>query len=136
MGQNAPGDTGQLVGERDRQHVAMQPLLGGFDPRLEPVQRSQLFGRIRTTQAACTNRTRRSRLPRFDILPRMVRSPVEICFGTRPSQAAKSRPFEKASPVPIAATMALEMIGPMPGRNAHQPLAAGVLVRKGCDLAG
>jgi hypothetical protein len=24
------------------------------------------------------------RLPRFDILPRMVRSPVEICFGTRP----------------------------------------------------
>jgi GAF domain-containing protein len=39
--------------------------------------------------------------------PRIVRSPVEICFGTRPSQAAKSRPFSKASPVPIAATIAL-----------------------------
>src|ERR1700749_1958524 len=49
------------------------------------------------------------------MLPRMVRSPVEICLGTRPSQAAKSRPLENPSPVPIAATMALEMIGPMPG---------------------
>jgi hypothetical protein len=27
-------------------------------------------------------------LPRFDILPRIVRSPVDICFGTRPSHAA------------------------------------------------
>jgi hypothetical protein len=54
-------------------------------------------------------------LPRFDILPRMVRSPVEICLGTSPSQAAKSRPLVNASPVPIAATIALEMIGPIPG---------------------
>src|ERR1700758_3041415 len=52
------------------------------------------------------------------MLPRIVRSPVEICFGTRPSQAPKSRPFENASPVPIAATIALEMIGPMPGTDA------------------
>src|SRR3954447_15411255 len=52
----------------------------------------------------------------------MVRSPVEICLGTSPSHAAKSRPLEKLSPVPIAATMALEMIGPMPGtliRRSH-----------------
>src|SRR6202023_1003898 len=45
----------------------------------------------------------------------MVRSPVEICLGTRPSQAAKSRPLENTSPAPIAATIALEMIGPIPG---------------------
>src|SRR5215470_807911 len=53
----------------------------------------------------------------------MVRSPVENCLGTRPSQAAKSRPLENASPVPIAATTALEMIGPMPGTltNRSQP---------------
>src|SRR5215472_7505583 len=85
--------------------------------------RSQLFGLMRTTQAACTNKTRRWRLPRFDILPRMVRSPVEICLGTSPSQAAKSRPLPNASPVPMAATIALEMIGPMPGTliNRSQP---------------
>src|SRR6476646_847117 len=47
--------------------------------------------------------------------PRMVRSPVDICLGTRPSQAEKSRPLANAAPLPIAATMALEMIGPMPG---------------------
>jgi hypothetical protein len=36
-----------------------------------------------------------------------------------------SRPFEKASPVPIAATIALEMIGPMPGTviSRSQPLS-------------
>jgi hypothetical protein len=48
-------------------------------------------------------------------LPRMVRSPVEICLGTSPSQAAKSRPLVNASPVPIAATIALEMDWPDPG---------------------
>jgi hypothetical protein len=52
---------------------------------------------------------------RLEILPRIVRSPVEICLGTSPSQALKSRPLENTSPVPIAATMALEMIGLMPG---------------------
>src|SRR5262249_43609484 len=77
--------------------------------------RPQLFGLISTTHAAWTNRTRRYRLPRFDILPRIVRSPVEICLGTSPSQAAKSRPLPNASPLPMAATIALEMIGPIPG---------------------
>src|SRR5262249_45793704 len=37
------------------------------------------------------------------MLPRIVRSPVEICFGTSPSQAPKSRPFENAEPSPITA---------------------------------
>jgi len=35
--QNAPGDTSQLIGERDRQHVMVQPFLGRLDPGLEPV---------------------------------------------------------------------------------------------------
>jgi hypothetical protein len=34
-------------------------------------------------------------LPRLEILPRIVRSPVDSCFGTRPSQAPKSRPCLK-----------------------------------------
>src|SRR5215813_6854513 len=48
------------------------------------------------------------------MLPRIVRSPVDSCFGTSPSQAPKSRPFENASPAPIEATIALEITGPMP----------------------
>src|SRR5215831_9760564 len=35
--ENRPGDAGELVGERDRQHVVVQSLLGGFDPGFEPV---------------------------------------------------------------------------------------------------
>src|SRR5262249_52592503 len=77
--------------------------------------RAQVAGLSSTTRAAWTKRVRKYLMPRLEILPRMVRSPVEICLGTRPSQAAKSRPLENASPAPIAATIALEMIGPTPG---------------------
>ena len=35
MSQNAPSDAGQLVGERNREHVRVQPLLGGADPGFE-----------------------------------------------------------------------------------------------------
>src|SRR6516165_7887866 len=74
------------------------------------------FGRrANTTCAACTNSVRRYLLPRLEILPRIVRSPVDSCFGTSPSQAPKSRPCVKPAPLPIAATTALEMIGPTPG---------------------
>src|SRR6516225_6556870 len=34
---------------------------------------------------------RRAGVPRLDMLSRIVRSPVEICFGTSPSQAPKQR---------------------------------------------
>jgi hypothetical protein len=30
--ENRPGDAGELIGERDRQHVVMQALLGRLDP--------------------------------------------------------------------------------------------------------
>jgi hypothetical protein len=59
-------------------------------------------------------RPARTVLPRLEILPRIVRSPVDSCFGS-PSQAPKSRPCVKPAPLPIAATTALEMIGPTPG---------------------
>jgi hypothetical protein len=32
---NRPGDAGELVGERNRQHVVVEALLGSLDPRLE-----------------------------------------------------------------------------------------------------
>src|SRR5215211_1917718 len=41
--ENRPGDAGELVGERDRQHVAVQALLGRFDPRFEPVALPSLW---------------------------------------------------------------------------------------------
>src|SRR6516164_7183574 len=37
MSQDAPRNASELVGERDGEDVVMQPLLGRFEPRLEPV---------------------------------------------------------------------------------------------------
>jgi hypothetical protein len=110
MSKDAPSNAGELVGERDGEDVVMQPLLGRLEPRLEAVA-------LRAVGLDQHNPCRLDEqdTPRLDILPRMVQSPVEICLGTSPSQAAKSRPFVNASPVPIAATIALEMIGPIPG---------------------
>ena len=65
--------------------------------------------------------------------PRIVRPPVDICRGTSPSQAPKSLPLENASPLPIAATVAVEMIGP----NAwygHEALGSVILFGQRFDL--
>jgi hypothetical protein len=40
---NRPGDAGELVGERDRQNVGVQALLGGFDPGFEPITFQVLY---------------------------------------------------------------------------------------------
>src|SRR5881398_479398 len=58
--------------------------------------------------------------------PRMVRSPVDICFGTRPCHAAQSRPFAKAVPCPSAATMARAMVA---------AIGNGTAFAKGRDFA-
>src|SRR5438874_9570919 len=83
--------------------------------------RGQLCGRIRRTFAAWISSVRRYLLPRLEMRPRIERPPVLYCRGTRPSQAAKSRPRSKASPVPIAATMAVEISGPTPGTLINRP---------------
>src|SRR5881227_1070284 len=41
--QHRPGDAGKLVGERDRQHVVVQPPLGGVNPGFEPVMFPVLY---------------------------------------------------------------------------------------------
>jgi hypothetical protein len=113
MSKDAPSNAGELVGERDGEDVVMQPLLGRLEPRLEAV----------ALRAAGLDQHNPCRPDEQDMEVAIAalgylaeeRSPVEICLGTSPSQAAKSRPFVNASPVPIAATIALEMIGPIPG---------------------
>src|SRR5215813_8171588 len=77
--------------------------------------RAQLCGRIRRTFAAWISSVRRYLLPLLEMRPRIDRPPVLYCRGTSPSQAAKSPPRSKASPLPIAATMAVEVNGPTSG---------------------
>jgi hypothetical protein len=86
----------------------VQSLLGSFDPGFEPVALPALRpaqhhpGRVREQDR---------RLPRFDIFTRMVRSRVEIYQARQRSSGL----LEDTLPVLIAATVAIEMIGPMPG---------------------
>ena len=115
VAQDAPGDAGQLVGQRDGELVPVQPLGCRFEPGAEaepgPVVAAASGGPSRPG----SNRVRRYLLPRLEMRPRIDRPPVLYCRGTRPSQAPKSRPRSKASPVPMAATIAVEISGPMPG---------------------
>src|SRR5215467_10956491 len=91
--QHAPCDACELVGERDGKHVAMQPLLGRLDPTLKPM----------TLPALWLDQHHPGSLHEQN---------AQIAIAA-----------QNASPVPIAATIALEMIGPMPGTltNRSQP---------------
>ncbi len=55
------------------------------------------------------------RSPIFVVAPRRCLPPVECYRGTRPSQAAKSRPRRNVSGGGARATSAVAMRGPMPG---------------------
>jgi len=57
---------------------------------------------------------------------------VEICLGTA-EPGAEVRPLENTSPVPIAATMALEMIAD--ARHRHQRETCLILTGQCFDLA-
>lgn len=56
-----------------------------------------------------------SACPAFDIRPSRSFPPDECCRGTRPNQAAKSRPRRKLSMGGANASTANALIGPMPG---------------------
>ena len=122
MRENAPGDAGQLVGERNREHVVVQPLLGRLDPGLEPIALPALWFDQNDPRRLDEQDTQVA-IATFRYLAKDRAVSRRDLLGDEPSQAAKSRPLEKVSPAPIAATIALEMIGPMPGTliNRSQP---------------
>ena len=68
-----------------------------------------------TVCAPCTKSFRRYLFPRLLVPVSFCLPPVECSPGTTPSQAANPRPFLKAAPLPMAATVAVAVIGPIPG---------------------
>ena len=68
-----------------------------------------------TECAPCTKSFRRYLFPRLLVPVSFCLPPVECSPGTTPSQAANPRPFLKAAPLPMAAIVAVAVIGPMPG---------------------
>lgn len=79
----------------------------------------------RMTVIAPMIRSRRmSRCPIFDVRPSTCFPPLECCFGTKPSQAAKSRPLLKVTMVGAKASTAIAVIRPHSG---HGHKAGGAL---------
>ena len=98
-------------------------------PRSQPPSGVSLLDKVgRAARAPWISILRRYLLPRLLIPSSFGLPPVVICFGTSPSQAARSRPRPKVSALPIAATSAVAFSGPIPG-NGHQQ--SGGLVRAG-----
>lgn len=56
-----------------------------------------------------------SRCPIFEVRPSLGFPPVVCCRGTRPSQAAKSRPRLMVAIGGAKASIAAAVIGPIPG---------------------
>jgi hypothetical protein len=52
--------------------------------------------------------------PRLDMPIRTFRSPLENWRGTSPIQAARCLPFLNSDPSPMAATIAVAVLGPTP----------------------
>src|SRR3954470_15112447 len=83
--QHRPGDAGKLVGERGREHVVVQTPLGGFNPGFEPVTFPVLYP-DQHNPCRLHEQNAQVAIAASGDLPRIVRSPVEICLGTSPSQ--------------------------------------------------
>src|SRR5438045_2258065 len=85
------------------------------------------FERSRLALAPLISSRRKYWLPRLDMPPRRCLPPVEFCRGTRPSQAANSRPLRNPLGSATLAAIAVAMIGPMPGIVARRWLTGLLL---------
>ena len=85
----------------------------------------------RTTATAPTiSNLRMSRCPIFDVRPSRSLPPLECCFGVSPTQAVKSRPFEKVSIGGAKVVIAAAVIGPMPGMVVNRLAVSSVPARR------
>src|SRR5262245_4349763 len=133
---NCPGDAGELVRERNRQHVVMQPLSCGLDPRLEPIAVPMLWPDLDQHDPGGLNEQT------AQITIAALRYAAEDC-------AVTSRYLFRHQPEPGTEVAAFResIAGADRGhhrarddranaRDRHQPLAALVLTSQPLDLAG
>src|SRR4029077_18432918 len=133
MGENAPCDARQLVGKRDRQHIAVQPPLGRLDPGFEPVALPVL----RSDQydpGGLNEQDPQVAIAAFgDLAEDRAVSRREL-FGDKTQPSGEVAAFGERIPGADRRHHRAGDDRPDP-RHAHQPLATGILARKGSDLA-
>ncbi len=113
-GQHRPGDAGELVGQRDHQHVVMQPSSRRLDtgPQAEPRP-------MRSTHQHDVSSLDEQRpqvlVAAFGDLAQDGAIAGRLLLRHQPKPSPEVPPCLNPAPVPIAATTADEMIGPTPG---------------------
>ena len=112
--QNGPGDTGELVGECDRKHVAVEPFRCPHDPWPQSVP-CGVWPSYEHDMGGLHEKRSQVFVAAFRDLPEDRAIACRFLSGYEPHQAPQSRPCLKPAPLPMAATTALEMIGPIPG---------------------
>src|ERR1700674_2797562 len=131
--ENGPGDAGELVGERDRQHVAVQPLFGRLDPGLEPVSLPALGldqhnpGRLYEQNAQVAIAT-----PRYLAEDRAVAGRDLLGHEPQPSREVAACGERVTGPDRRHHRAGDDRAD---AGHAHQPLTTAIAARDGFDLA-
>jgi hypothetical protein len=112
--EHGPGDPRELVGKGGSQNIRMQALNGANEPGAETVLRPSR--RPHQNDPSCLDEEH-AQVAVAALGDVSEDSPVSgrHLFGHEAEPSRIIPPFRKADPLPIAATMALEMIGPIPG---------------------
>ena len=113
--QNGPGDPRQLISKGSSQHVVMQAVCRGCQPRAKTVLCPVCWPEQNNTGTLHEERAQIAIATFGDAAKDGAITCRHLLRHQGPSQAAKSRPLATAPPLPMAATMALAMSGPMPG---------------------
>src|SRR5579863_2555486 len=131
--ENAPGDTGKLVGECDRQHVVMQPLLGRLDPSLEPIAPPGGLHLHKHDPCRLHEQNPQVAIATPGYLAEDGAVPSRDLFGNEPQPGGKVATLgENIS----CANRSHHRAGDdrADAGYAHQPLATGILARDGFDF--
>src|SRR5262245_43142012 len=122
MSKDAPSNAGELVCERDGEDVVMQPLLGRLEPRLKAVALRAL-GLDQHNPCRLDEQDTQVAIAAFRYLAEDGAVAGRYLLGDEPQPGGEVAAFRERMPAPIAATIALETIGPMPGTpiNRSQP---------------
>src|SRR4051812_5585505 len=107
-----PGRAGHLVGERDRDDLERSPCQHLCDPGKLPWMK---LGAAHHRDRADDKQSSQVAVALLGDRAELGLAPVDICRGTSPIQAAKSRPDRKILGFVTVAAMADAPISPMPG---------------------
>src|SRR5262245_41317496 len=133
MSKNTPGDARQLVGERDGEHVVVQPLLGRLEPGLEAVALPAL-GLDQHNPRRLDEQDSQIAIATLGYLPEDGAISGRDLPGDEAQPSGEVAAF--AEPIPIADGRHDRAGDDGPdARHAHQPLAAGIPAGDSLDLS-